>query len=63
MIGSWYDVQRGGGGKLLTVMTIALLTRTHCLAGSMVLPYVEFIYISPPLRIGGRRGTEQRLKT
>ena len=37
-IGSWYGVQRGGGGLLLTLMTKHLMTTTHSLAGSMVLP-------------------------
>ena len=37
--------------------------RTHCLAGSMVLPDVEFLYMSDPLIRGGRRGIVQRLNT
>ena len=60
-MGSWYGDQRGGGGQLLTLMTITFITITHCLAGSMVLPDGELIYISPPLVIGGRRGMEHIL--
>ena len=35
----------------------------HCLDGSMVLQDVEFLYISHPLRRGGRRGMVKRLNT
>ena len=62
-IGSQYSVQRGGGRQLLTLMTITSMARTHCLAESMVLPDVEFLYMSPPLIRWGRRGLRQRLNT
>ena len=55
-IGSWYGVQRGGGGKFLTLMMELSWITTHCLAGPMVLPDVELLYMSPPLRRRGRRG-------
>ena len=63
MIGSWYEVKSVGGVQLLTVMKFTLMTRTHYLAVWMVLPYVELLYMSPPLRIGGRCGMGQRLNT
>ena len=62
-MGSWYSVQGGRGGQFLTLMKITLMTRTYCLAGSMVLPVVELFYMSPPLIIGGRRGMVNRLNT
>ena len=40
-----------------------LMTTTHCLDGSMVLPDVELLYMSPPLRNVGRRGVVHRLNT
>ena len=49
-IGSWCRVNRVGGGILLTLMTKPLTMKTSCLAGSMVLPDVEILYMWPPLR-------------
>ena len=54
-------MQRGGGVQLSTLMMITSMARTYCLSGSMVLPGVELLYISPPLRRGGIRGVRQRL--
>ena len=61
MIGSCYGVHRGGGGQLLIMMMIRSMTITPCLAQSMVLPYFKLIYMSTPLRLGGRRAMGHRL--
>ena len=42
---------------MLTLMKIKLMTRTHCLSGSIVLPYVEFLYMSPPQK--GRKNRDE----
>ena len=62
-IGSWYGVQIGVGGQLLTLTMKPLMTRTNCLDGSMVLPDVEFLYMSPPLKRGGIIRMGQRHNT
>ena len=43
--------------EVIAAVAEPLLTTTHCLSGSMVLPDVELLYISPPLRRGGKRWT------
>ena len=49
-------MQRGRGVKLLTMMMIELMTRTHCMNVSMIFPGVYFLYMSPPLIRGERIG-------
>ena len=49
------------GWEITAAAAEPLMKKTHCLAGSMVLPDVEFLYISPPLRIGGRKGMGKKL--
>ena len=62
-IGSWWGVQRGGGGILLTLMTKPWMMTTHCLGRSMVLPDVELLYMGPLLRRWQRRGMGHKLNT
>ena len=56
-------MQRVGRGQLLTLGMIPSMTRTHYLSGSMVLPGVELLYISPQLITGGRIWMRKRLNT
>ena len=60
-VGSRHGVQRGGGGQLLTMMMITSMTRNHYFSGSMVIPGVEFPYMSPPIIRGGIIGVGKRL--
>ena len=63
MIGSLCIMHREGGGILMTLRTKTLMMTPPCLDGSMVLPDVEFIYMWPPLRRGGRKLMGQKLNT
>ena len=58
-----WSAEGGGVGLLLTLMTKPLMTATYCLSGSIVLPDVELIYMSHPLRRGGRGGMGKILNT
>ena len=53
----------GGRGQFMTLTMKPSMAKIHCLDGPMVLPDVELLYISPWLRIGGRRSMGQRPNT
>ena len=51
----------GRRGNIVDSDEKTLTMTTPCLAGSMLLPYVELIYMLPPLRRGGRKGMGKKL--
>ena len=53
----------GRRGNIVDSDEKTLMMTTPCLAGSMLLPYVELLYMLPPLRRGGRKGMGKKLNT